>query len=211
MPLPRVTPVLSGRQVVVLVIVGTFLLAAGCSLVFGPGRGARDDIGQVRTDLGSTLTTAQRTLAELTTTLTLVQDSLEIQEQGLTVAKDSQDIARTGVDTTLVIRRQTSDTLTTLKQVIETLGPLQELRGDIATVVTSVEAGVELARTTLAIARQTLETGRSALAIASTTLDTLEESLAVQQALLDIGRQTLAQVTEVNRKIPFPPVFPTTP
>jgi hypothetical protein len=213
----RVVPVLSGRQVVVLVVVGTFLLAATCSLVFGPARGARDDIGQVRTDLHAsrqdvhqTLGTARRTLTRLTDTLGLVQDSLRLQQQGLDIAQESQDVARTGVDATLDIRRQTTDTLATLRRVITALGPLQELRGDLATVVDSVEAGVALARSTLAIAQQTLTTGQEALRIAGRTLATLEESRDLQVALLDVARQTLRQATEINRKIPVPPIFPTT-
>ena len=38
-------------QLTVLMVVGALLLAGTCVLVFGPGRGARNDIGKVRTDL----------------------------------------------------------------------------------------------------------------------------------------------------------------
>ena len=30
------------------------------------------------------------------------------------------------------------------------------------------------------------------------------------EQLLSVGRQTLAQVTEINRKLPLPPAFPAT-
>jgi hypothetical protein len=46
------------------------------------------------------------------------------------------------------------------------------------------------------------------LAVAVTTLEVLKRSERIQQDLLEVGRQTLAQVTEVNRKLPVPPVFP---
>ncbi|WP_460819913.1 hypothetical protein [Nocardioides korecus] len=38
----------------------------------------------------------------------------------------------------------------------------------------------------------------------------MKRSEQVQLALLAVGRQTLAQVTEINRKIPTAPIFPTT-
>ncbi|GAB3667511.1 hypothetical protein GCM10027596_36650 [Nocardioides korecus] len=60
------------------------------------------------------------------------------------------------------------------------------------------------------MARQTLDVGRRALAVAVSTLSTLKRSEQVQLALLAVGRQTLAQVTEINRKIPTAPIFPTT-
>jgi len=56
-----------------------------------------------------------------------------------------------------------------------------------------------------------LRDGKPALAVAVTTLRTPRRSEQVQRDLLTVGRQTLEQVTQINRKIPTPPVFPTRP
>ena len=199
-------------------VVAILVLSATCALVFGPARGARNDIGEVRDDLDvsrqgifETVEIGRTNLAKVTRQLRITRTSLEVQQQGLRIAGESQDIARTGVRTTERIEQQTSEALTTLRRVIRALGPLQELRGDVETVVTAVEAGVSLARTTLDVARQTLTDGRRALAIAADTLSTLERSEQVQTDLLQVARETLEEVREINRKIPGLPVFPTTP
>ncbi|MCW2829662.1 MAG: hypothetical protein JWP31_354 [Aeromicrobium sp.] len=216
MPPQLVLPVLSTRQRVVLVVVLVVSVGATAALVFGPARGAREDIGQVRTDLhGSrvgiydTLAVGRRTLDKLSEQLRTTKTSLEVQQQGLAVAQSSQQVAGATLDETRDIRRQTADTLATLRRVIAALGPLADLKGDIRSVVDGVEAGVVLARTTLTVARQTLRDGQRALEVAVTTLATLRESKQIQEALLRVGRRTLHQVVEINRKIPTPPVFPT--
>ena len=129
-------------------------------------------------------------------------------QQGLTVAKDSQQIAQTTAQHTGELLQQTSAMLTTVKQVVAALGPLQQLQGKINDVVSGVQAGVALARSTLALAQQTLSTGKQALQIALITLDTLRQSRTLQQQLLDIARQTLQQTQEINKKIPGAPIFP---
>lgn len=200
----------------VAVVVAILAVAAVCGLLLGPGRGAREDLGQVREDLASTEDGIYRTLAvnrgtldRITRQLRVTRDSLRIQRDGLQVARDAQAIARTGVDATEDIRSQTRQTLRTLDEVIDALGPLRRLRGDIRTVVASTEAGVDLARSTLALARTTLSTGQQALAVARRTLTTLLRSEQVQRDLLAVARQTLAEVERIDRKIPTPPVFPT--
>lgn len=98
--------------------------------------------------------------------------------------------------------------LTTVKQVVAALGPLQQLQGKMNDVVSGVQAGVALARSTLALAQQTLSTGKDALQTALVTLDTLRQSRTLQQQLLDVARQTLQQVQEINKKITGAPIFP---
>ena len=217
MPAERVVPLLSRLQKVVLAMMLVLSVTATVLVLFGPARGAREDLGAVRTDLHSTragiystLGVQRRTLARITAQLRTTQTSLEIQQEGLTVARTSQQLAGRTTRSTEAIRRQTAQTLATLRRVIAALGPLRELRGDLTTVVTGVRAGVELARTTLQVARQSLSDGRKALAVAVSTLTTLKRSEQVQRDLLEVGRQTLAQVVEINRKIPSAPIFPAT-
>lgn len=217
MPPEHFTPVLSRDQKLILVILLVVSMAATSAILFGPARGARQDIGGLHVDLHAargdihdTLGVSRRTLAEVSAQLRTTKTSLEIQEQGLGVAKSSQRIAGGAARDTETIRRQTAATLSTVRQVIAALGPLRTLRGDLSTVVRSVRAGVALAQTTLEVGRQALRDGKRALGVAITTLDTLKRSEQVQRDLLAVGRQTLQQVTEINRKIPVPPVFPTT-
>jgi hypothetical protein len=142
--------------------------------------------------------------------LDVTKTSLEIQEQGLSVAQRSERVAGSTARSTEAIRRQTAEALTTVRRVIAALGPLRNIRGDVSTVLRSVHAGVLLARTTLQVGQQALQDGKQALDVAIKTLATLKRSEQVQQDLLTVGRQTLAQVTEINRKLPIPPVFETT-
>lgn len=207
---------LARRERAVVLIIATLLLAGACALIFGPARGARDDIAQVRTDLHHsrhdihrTLRTARTTLDGLLQELQVTQDSLAVARRGLDVAQNSNKVAHLGLGATRTIRQKTTQTLTTVREVIAALGPLRQLTGDIHSVVLDVRTGVRLARSTLSIGRETLSTGRSALAIAATTLDTLEQSRDIQVQLLTVARQTLHQVVEVNRKIPTPAIFPT--
>ena len=214
-PPQLVLPVLSRRQKLILAgLLMLSLLATGVVL-FGPARGAREDIGHVRTDLNatrqhtaSTAVLSQRTLTKLAAELQTTQSSLKIQKQGLEVATNSERLAGNTAQTTESIRRQTAGAIASIRRVLVALGPLRRLHGDIETVVESVQAGVVLARTTLEVGRQTLRDGKRALAVAVTTLETLKHSERIQQDLLEVGRQTLAQVTEINRKLPVPPVFP---
>lgn len=198
------------QQVLVLAAVVVWVVAAAI-LVFGPARGARNDLASVRSDLNGThdsvdgaLITSRRTLEQLTEQLETTQDSLKIQKQGLDIAAETQRLTSTGVGVTTDIRQQTTDTLATLRQVTSALGPLSKLDGDIDVVVDGVRAGVKLARSTLTTARQTLADGREALRLAADTLATLKESRDIQLQLLDVGRRTLTQVSELNRKFPLP-------
>jgi hypothetical protein len=213
-PPAPVVPVLSRLQKLVLVGLLVLSMTATSVVLFGPARGARVDIGKVQNDLhatrggiDSTLKVSRATLKELSAQLEVTRTSLEIQEQGLRVARSSEQIAGATASDTETIRRQTAETLRTVRQVITALGPLRELRGDVETVVKGVQAGVVLARTTLGVSRQALRDGEKALAVAVTTLKRSEQ---VQRDLLTVGRQTLEQVTEINRKLPVLPVLPTT-
>lgn len=203
-------PVVTRRQFALLLLIGAVLLAGTCVLVFGPARGARNDIGQVRTDLNAsrrgifgTLDTAHKTLADATAQLRLTEQSLVIQQQGLSLATGAKQ-------DTGAIRQQTQQALDTVREVLAALGPIRALKGQVQTVVRAVEAGVSLARSALAVAQQTLSTGQKALAVAVSTLHELQASFAVQQQLLVVARATLEQVKQINRKLPGVPVFPTT-
>ncbi|MCU1592893.1 MAG: hypothetical protein JWO12_285 [Frankiales bacterium] len=202
-------PVLTRRQFGLLLLIGAVLLAGTCVLVFGPARGARNDIGHVRDDLNvsrrgifGTLDTGRKTLAEATAQLRLTEQSLEIQQQGLSVAAAAKQ-------DTGAIRAQTQQALDTVREVLAALGPISDLKGQIETVVKGVQAGVSLARSALAVAQQTLATGQRALAVAVSSLQQLRASLAVQRQLLVVAQQTLKQVQEINRKFPGAPIFPT--
>jgi hypothetical protein len=187
--------------------IGAVLLASLAALLFGPARGARDDIGHVRKDLAAsrtgiyqTLDTGRASLADADRTLRATETSLQVQQQGLAISSQALQTAQgTGQDVA-AIRSQTDAALATVRQVIAALGPLQTLKGDVETVVT-------LARTALGVAQQTLATGQQALEVARTTLATLRQSRDIQQQLLDVARSTLQQTQEINRKIPLPPVF----
>jgi hypothetical protein len=201
-------------QAAILGLVVALLLAATCVLIFGPARGARNDIGQVRADLNAsrrgifgTLDVGRQTLSDATTQLRLAEQSLMIQQQGLLIATDAQQVARHAAEDTAAIRMQTEQALTTVRAVLAALGPLGELKGKVETVVKGVEAGVSLARTALAVAQQTLSNGQQALAVAVSTLHELQASLAVQRQLLVVARQTLEQARQINRKIPGAPIF----
>jgi chromosome segregation ATPase len=216
MPADLVTPVLSRRQLTMLVLLLVLSVGATAALVFGPGRGARQDLGETQRDLESAqdgiyqqLDILQQQLTTLTAQLETTQESLKVQQTGLDVARSSEQIAGQTLRSTESIRVQTTQTLGRLDRVITALGPLRRLKGDLETVVEGVRAGVELARTTLQLAQQTLQNGKDALHVARSTLDTLLRSEGIQRDLLQVARQTLAQVTEVNRKLPQPPIFPT--
>lgn len=200
---------LSGRQRVVALVVAIFVLAAACSLIFGPGRGAREDLHQVRTDVAETVRIGHTTLARLESQLRKTQRSLRVQQQSLRVVRDTQAITATGVRSAENIEQQTVQAVAMLRRVITALGPLQRLQGDIDTVVDGVEAGVVLARSALDVARTTLDDGKRALAIAEETLRTLSRSEQIQIQLLRTARATLQETTEINSKIPFPPIAPT--
>jgi hypothetical protein len=110
----------------------------------------------------------------------------------------------------MAILHRTDEALSTVKRVLRALGPLRKLRGQIADVVRSVQAGVAIARAALDVAHRTLATGAAALAVAQRTLAVLQQSRDIQLQALRVARETLHQTVEINRKIPTPPVFPTT-
>jgi hypothetical protein len=201
-----------------IALVTTAVLTVGaCWVIFAPARGARDDLGQVRTDLHAsrggiyaTLHTGRRSLAVVTTQLKTTERSLAIQQRGLTVAKSSEQVARTTSNSTEAILRRTGQALSTVRRVIRALGPLRHLRGQIDTVVRSVQAGAAVAHAALGVAHRTLSTGRAALVVAQRTLAVLQQSRNIQLQQLQTARRTLRQTVEINHKIPTPPVFPTT-
>jgi hypothetical protein len=195
------------RLIAWAVIVAIALTAAG-ALIFGPARGARNDIAHVRTDLHASRSGIFDTVRVLTAQLRTTEQSLIIQRRGLSVAKQSQHIARTTSKATGDLLQQTTTMVTTVRQVLTALGPLQQLRGKIDDVVAGVQAGVRLARSTLAVARQTLSTGRAGLRAALATLHTLRRSKAIQQQLLEVARETLRETRRIDQKLPTPPIFP---
>lgn len=102
-----VLPVLSVRQRLVLVILLALSVAATATLVFGPGRGVREDIAHVRTDLDAsrggiygTLAVSRRSLRQVTDQLETTKQSLEIQREGLEVARSSEQLAGRTVEST---------------------------------------------------------------------------------------------------------------
>jgi chromosome segregation ATPase len=207
---------LTGRQKSLALLVGVVLLVSVTALIFGPARGAREDIGHVRKDLNASRTgiyqtrdTLAATLQGITAQLQTTQQSLEIQQQGLTVARDTQRITQTATDNTEAIRAQTASTLDMVRQVLAALAPLQKLPEDIDSITDNIQTAVSLARTALDVGQQTLSTGRQALAIATSTLDTLRQSRDIQAQLLATARQTLEQTRQINAKLPLVPVFPT--
>lgn len=200
---------LSRRPIILAVAIATVIFAGTCVLIFGPARGARNDISHLRVDLHAsrggifqTLAVGRTTLTDLTQELQITEHSLAVQQQGLRVAQTSQRIARTTSTNTKLVLHQTTATLATVRRVVAALGPLKALPGKINDVVHGVQTGVVLARSTLALAQETLTTGRAALAVAYTTLHTLRESLGVQRQLLLVARRTLHQTQQLNHKIP---------
>lgn len=220
----RVTALLTARDVSPFVqrhrrilgaAVGALLLTGTLMLIFGPARGARDDLGHVHTDLHATrvdihatLATQRLALGRSSALLRSTQTSLSIAQQGLSVAENSERLAGTTTANTTALLRETTSTSATVRRVLTALGPLQHLRGDLATVVAGVNAGVALARTTLSVARQTLTTGQAALSVAAATLNTLRQSKNIQAQLLSVASETLRQVRALNAKLPLPPIAP---
>src|ERR1700712_729872 len=128
---PLVHHVAQRRNVVLLVALLAIVATAIGALVFGPARGARDDIGHVRTDLHGTHTTLQATLrttraslARTTALLHSTETALTVSRQGLTVARQSEQLAGTTTANTTMLVQQTGSTLTTVQQVVTALGPL---------------------------------------------------------------------------------------
>jgi hypothetical protein len=190
------------RQFQLLLLIGAVLLAGTCVLIFGPARGARNDIGQVRADLSASRSGIFGTLADANAQLEIAEQSLQTQQQGLALASaTSTDVHE--------VRVQTDEALNIVRDVLKALGPISELKGQFDTVVKSVEVGVVLARAALSVAQQTLDTGVEALGVAKKTLHELQVSRALQQQLLDVARQTLEQTRQINAKFPGAPVFPT--
>lgn len=190
---------------IIVVVVAT----AATALIFGPARGARNDISHVRQDLHYSRSGISATVRTLTDQLKTTEQSLVIQQRGLSVATDSQQVAHVTSGYTAELLQQTTTILDTIKHVLAALGPLPALQGKLSDIAFDANAAVSLARSTLDIARQTLATGQTALQIAVDTLDTLRQSRAIEQALLDVAKQTLTQTQQLNAKIPLPPIFPT--
>lgn len=199
---------MSRRHRAALVAIAAISVAAICALLFGPARGARDDIAHVRTDLHSSRQGIYGVLQRTTQQLRAAEQSLEIQRQGLSIAHSSQQLARATSHNTADLLDQTTSTLALVRRVVTQLGPLQQLGADVHAALSSVEAGVAIARSALAVAQQTLTTGRQALAVAVTTLQTLQHSEQIQQQLLDVARQTLEQTQQINRRLALLPVLP---
>jgi hypothetical protein len=186
------------RRLTALVVCLVVTLTAGGLLLFGPARGARNDLAHVRTDLHASRSGIFRTVRVLTGQLETTRRLLTTQQRGLAVAKQSQRIAQTTSQRTGGLLHQTTLMAATIHQVLDALGPLRNLK-----------VGVRLARSTLAVARQTLSTGRAGLQAAIASLRTLRQSKNIQAQLLEVARQTLRVTREIDRKIPIPPIFPT--
>lgn len=203
-------PVMTRRQFGVLLLIGAVLLGGTCALIFGPARGMRTDIVNVSDDLDASRDGIFIQLDTARTQLGLTEQSLEIQEQGLQVAVEAEKDATSAAQATQEILDETRATLALVRDVAQSLGPLDELDEKIDSVVRNVEQAVRVARQTLAVAAQTLATGQQALAVARDTLATLKRSEQIQIQLLDTARATLEQTREINRKIPGAPIFPST-
>jgi hypothetical protein len=195
------------RLIAWLVLAAVFIAATG-ALLFGPARGARDDLSHVRHDLRASRSGIFQTVRILTGQLETTQRLLLTQERGLSVAKQSQRIARTTSQHTADLLQETATMVSTIRQVLAALGPLRRLRGDINDVVAGVRAGVHLAESTLSVARQTLATGQAALQTALATLRTLQQSRDIQAQQLQVARETLRETENIDRKIPSLPIFP---
>ncbi|MCA1721684.1 MAG: hypothetical protein LC779_11500 [Actinobacteria bacterium] len=201
---------LTKRQVGLLALILAVLLGGTLALVFGPGRGLRTDIVNVSDDLDASRDGIFSQLRTARSQLHLTEQSLTIQEQGLQVAMAGEKDASSAARSTQEILDQTRQALALVRQVTEALGPLDKLDVKLDSVVRNVEQGVRLARTALDVAEQTLATGQQALVVAKSTLATLKRSEQIQLELLKVARATLEQTREINRKIPTPPIFPTT-
>lgn len=197
------------RQFSLLVVILAVLLGGTVALVFGPARGMRTDIVHVSDDLDASRNGIFNQLTTARTQLKATERSLEIQEQGLQVAVEAQKDAESAARSSQEILDQTRQALQLVREVIQALGPLDQLGEKVDSVVRNVEAGVRLARTALQVAEQTLATGQQALAVAKDTLATLKRSEKIQLQQLAVARATLEQAREINRKIPTPPIFPT--
>ena len=210
-------PVMTRRQLGVLLVIGAVLLSGVLVLLFGPARGMRNDIGELSTDLSASrdgiygqLGTGREQLGTAVVQLRATERSLMIQEQGLAVAVEAEKDATSAAQATQEILVETRAALALVRDVAESLGPLDQLDDKIDSVVVDVEQAVRLARQTLAVAERTLATGQQALAVARDTLATLRRSEQIQLQLLDTARQTLQETREINRKTPGAPVFPST-
>jgi ABC-type transporter Mla subunit MlaD len=126
------------------------------------------------------------------------------------VAVEAEKDATSAAQATQEILDETRATLQLVRDVTESLGPLDQLDDKVDSVVRNVEQALQVARQTLRVAQQTLDTGQQALAVARDTLATLKRSEQIQLQLLDTARATLEQTREINRKIPGAPIFPTT-
>jgi hypothetical protein len=187
------------RRLLALIVTVVVIITASGALIFGPARGARDDLSHVRADLHASRSGIFHTVRILTGQLRTTQQLLVTQERALAVAKESQRLARTTAEHTSDLLNQTTMMVSTVRQVLAALGPLHDLR-----------AAVRLARSTLAVARQTLSTGKTGLRLALATLRTLRDSRDIQAKLLEVARRTLRETQEIDRKMPIPPIFPAT-
>ena len=201
---------LSRQQFGLLVLILAVLLGGTLSLIFGPARGMRTDIVHVADDLDASRDGIFNQLTTARTQLHLTEQSLTIQAQGLQVAVAGEKDADAAARSTQEILDQTRQALALVRQVIASLGPLDQLDVKLDSVVRNVEQGVRLARTALDVAQQTLTTGQQALVVARDTLATLKRSEQIQRQQLEVAKATLGQAREINRKIPTPPIFPTT-
>jgi hypothetical protein len=112
--------------------IGAVLLAGVLVLIFGPARGARDDIAAVRGDLrGShigidrTLDTQRMALRRLTAQLATLRQSLRVQSAALHTARHTGR----GVEAILEQARQTQQTTALiLRQAQLTLAQLEQSR-----------------------------------------------------------------------------------
>jgi ribosome-binding protein aMBF1 (putative translation factor) len=195
-------PVMTRRQFSVLMLILAVLLGGTLALVFGPARGMRTDIVNVSDDLDASRDGIFLQLNTARTQLGLTEQSLEIQETGLEVAMEAERDTTVAAQSTRELLEETRATLQLVREVTRSLGP--DVGEKVDMLVKDVEQAVALARQTLAVAQQTLATGQQALAVARDTLATLKRSEQIQIELLKTAK-------EINRKIPFPPVFPESP
>ena len=199
------------RHKAMLLVLAAIVLGAVCALVFGPARGARDDIGRLRADQDVSRGYIHRQLETVGAQLTVAQRSLGVQRQGLVIAARSQQLVGATSRSTTDILGDTDQALSTVRQALAALQPLRQLRTAVRTTSHAVTVGLQVARGALDVARSTLQNGEQALAVARRTLATLEQSRTIQQQLLAVARRTLAEARHIDRKIPTPPVFPAAP
>lgn len=208
---PRPVPLVTKRQLGLLLLILAVLLGGTCALVFGPGRGMRTDIVHVSDDLDASRRGIFNQLTIARTQLAATETSLKIQEQGLQVALAGEHDAKSAAQSTQQILDQTREALQLVREVTQSLGPINQLGDKVDSVVRNVEQSVRLARAALQVAEQTLATGQQALAVAKDTLTILKRSEQIQVQLLAVARATLQQTREINRKIPGAPIFPPSP